>query len=76
MSMMTLAPKHDELHRKAVASAIARVLTLPELTMVHQCWAAENPGAAAPSPEQILRWVRMNMPQAAERLDEALYPAD
>lgn len=74
--MMTLLPQHDETHRKAVASAITRVLTLPELTMVHNCWAAENPGQPAPDPFQVLRWVRQNMPLAAERLDEALYPAD
>jgi hypothetical protein len=74
--MMTLAPRHDELHRKAVAAAIARVLTLPELTMVHQCWAAENPGSSAPTPAQVLYWVRLNMPQAAERIEAVLYPAE
>lgn len=74
--MMTLAPIHDETHRKAVSRAIARVLTPAELTMVHHCWAAENPGKPAPDAFQVLRWVRQNMPAAAERLDEALYPAD
>lgn len=66
----------DAAHRKAIASAIARVLTRPELTMVHQCWAAEHPGKPAPAPEDILLWVRLNMPLAAARLDDALYPAD
>ena len=74
--MMTLSPRHDEAHRKAVACAITRVLTLPELTMVHNCWAAENPGKPAPSPDDVLMWVRLNMPSASERLDDALYPAE
>lgn len=73
--MMTFIPSSAG-HRKAVAQAISRVLTVPELTMVHQCWAAENPGKAAPSPEDVLLWVRLNMPAAAARVDETLYPAD
>lgn len=74
--MMTLSPLHDETHRKAVASAISRVLSPAELVMVHNCWAAENPGKSAPDAFAVLRWVRQNMPAAAERLDIELYPAD
>lgn len=72
--MMTLLP--DLAHRKAVASAISSVLTPAELTMAHQFLAAERPGRPAPQPEELLAWIRLNMPAAAQRLEHVLYPAD
>ena len=63
-------------HRKAVAAAISSVLTPAELTMAHQFLVAERPGRPAPQPEEILSWVRLNMPAAAQRLEHVLYPAD
>ncbi len=72
--MTTLTP--SPAHRKAVAAAIVSVLTPAELTMVHQFMAAERPGRPAPQPEDVLAWVRLNMPAAAVRLEHVLYPAD
>lgn len=76
MNMTVTVSAQTPVHRKAIAAAISRCLTPPELTMVHQFWAAERPGKPAPTPEQVLRWIRLNMPAAAYRVDRVLYPAD
>lgn len=73
--MMTLVSL-DGSRRKLVASVIAEVLSPAQITMAHQLLAAEKPGRPAPQPEELLFWIRLNMPVAAERIDAILHPAD
>ena len=73
--MMTLVSL-DGSRRKLVTSVIAQSLSPAQLTMAHQLLVAENPGRPAPQPEELLFWIRLNMPVAAERIDAILHPAD
>lgn len=73
--MMTLVSL-DGSRRKFVASAIAQVIAPAQLTMAHQLMVAEKPGRPAPQPEEILFWLRLNMPVAAEKIDAIIHPAD
>ncbi len=66
----------DDSRRKFVASAIARVISPAQMIMAHQLIAAEKPGCSAPQPEEVLFWLRLNMPVAAEKIDSILHPAD
>lgn len=66
----------DASRRKKLASVITQVLTPAQLTMANALVVAENPGRPAPRPEQLLHWMRLNMPMAAQRVDEILHPAD
>jgi hypothetical protein len=66
MTLMTMTPSR----RKALAKAIASVLSPAQLTMAHELIAAERPGQPAPQAEEILFWMRLNMPSAAARVDE------
>lgn len=66
MTLMTMTPSR----RKTLAKAIASVLSPAQLTMVHELLAAERPGRPAPQVEEILFWMRLNMPTAAARVDE------
>ena len=73
--MMTLVSL-DGSRRKIVASVIAQVISPAQLTMAHQLMSAEKPGRPAPQPEEVLFWLRLNMPVAAEKIDAILHPAD
>ena len=73
--MMTLVSL-DGSRRKIVAQVIASVISPAQMTMAHQLMAAEKPGRPAPQPEEILFWLRLNMPVAADRIDAILHPAD
>ncbi len=73
--MMTLVSL-DGSRRKLVSSVIAQVISPAQLTMAHQLMAAEKPGRPAPQPEEVLFWIRLNMPSAAERIDAILHPHD
>ena len=75
MSMMTLVSL-DGSRRKIVASVIAQVISPSQMTMAHQLMAAEKPGRPAPQPEEVLFWLRLNMPVAAGKIDAILHPAD
>lgn len=66
-NMMTL-PQFDVARRKQLAAAISSVVSSAQLTMVHELMAAEKPGRHAPQPEEILFWMRLNMPVAAGRV--------
>ncbi|MEK7717084.1 MAG: hypothetical protein AAB322_04945 [Pseudomonadota bacterium] len=57
-----------------LASLIMQVLTPTQLTMVTELVSAEKPGR--PQPEDLLHWMRLNMPTAAEKIEAILYPAD
>lgn len=73
--MMTLVSL-DGSRRKIVAQAIASVVSPAQMTMAHQLMAAEKPGRPAPQPEEVLFWLRLNMPVAAEKIDAILHPHD
>ncbi len=66
----------DGSRRKLVASVIASVISPAQLTMAHELISAERPGRTTPSPEELLFWLRLNMPSVAERIDAILHPAD
>ena len=66
---MTIAT-FDPSRRKALAAALRQALTPAQLTMIHELLAAERPGKPAPQAEDILFWMRLNMPVAASRIDE------
>ncbi|MEK7232672.1 MAG: hypothetical protein AAB268_02560 [Elusimicrobiota bacterium] len=66
----------DGSRRKIVASVIAQVISPSQMAMALQLMAAEKPGRTAPVPEEILFWLRLNMPVAAGKIDAILHPAD
>jgi hypothetical protein len=73
--MMTLVSL-DGSRRKHVTSVISQILSPAQMTMAHQLMAAEKPGRPAPQAEELLFWIRLNMPVAAARIDAILHPAD
>jgi hypothetical protein len=72
--MMTLVSL-DGSRRKLVSAVIAQVLTPCQITMAHQLIEAEHPGMVV-MPEDLLFWLRLNMPVAAESIDAILHPED
>lgn len=66
----------DGSRRKLLASVMSRVLSPAQITMARQLMAAEKPGRPSPQPEEIMFWLRLNMPVAAEQIDATLHPAD
>ena len=69
---MTMTPL-DASRRKLLAATIRQVLSPAQLTMVHELLAAERPGQPAPQPEDVMFWMRLNMPVASDRVDELLH---
>ena len=61
--------------RRRINAAIVGSLTPAQLTLVRELMAAEKPGAAF-QPEDKLFWIRLNLPDAAARIESILYPAD
>jgi hypothetical protein len=72
--MMTLVTP-DARTRRKIAAAVAGNLTPAQLTMARELLSAERPGRNL-EPEDLLFWVRGNMPEAAARIESILYPAD
>ncbi len=62
--------------RKALEAAISRVLTPAQQTMVRELLCAEDPTVRAPKAEEMLYWIRFNMPRAAARIEFVLHPAE
>lgn len=60
--------------RKALQSAIIQVLSPAQLTMVRELVSAEDPEHAEPVVDDILYWMRLNMPVAAQQVEEILHP--
>jgi hypothetical protein len=58
--------------RKALSAALDRVLAPSQLTAARELLRAENPGRPAPRPEDILYWMRVNMPGATRRVESIL----
>lgn len=59
--------------RKALTAALYEVLSPAQLTAAREMILAENPGRAAPQAEDILYWMRVNMPNATERVEDILH---
>ena len=70
--MMTLNTPNAS-RRKALAAALETVLAPGQMTAARELMAAENPGRAAASPEDILYWMRVNMPDATRRVEDVLH---
>lgn len=60
----------DTFHRQALSSVISEVLTPAQLRR-----ARELAGAGTRS-DELMRWMRFNMPVAAQQVEDILYPAD
>ncbi len=60
--------------RKALQSAIIQVLTPAQLTMVSELVCAEDPEHSEPVVDDILYWMRLNMPVAARQVEDVLHP--
>ena len=66
---MTFIPSHSKL----LGAVIAEVLTPEHMTMVRELVSAEKHGAIA-MPEDLLHWMRLNMPTAAQQVIDILHP--
>lgn len=62
--------------RKALEAAFLQVLTPSQRTMVRELVRAENRAKEEPRPEQLLYWIRLNMPGASSRIEHVLHPYD
>lgn len=71
--MMTAPAAVQSKHRRAVASALNRVLPRAQHVAVREIVLAET-GARRASPSQVLSWMRVNMPSAALRVDDVMFP--
>lgn len=60
--------------RKALVSAIAEVLGPSHHTMVRELIQAEDPHHSEAEPEDVIFWMRLNMPSAARRVEDILHP--
>ena len=69
ITMTTLSP----LRRKALSIALQSVLSPAQLTAARELTAAENPGRGTPQPEDVLYWMRVNMPDATRRVEDVLH---
>lgn len=68
MTLATLSPRR----RKALISALAKVLEPAQAAAAREFILAEKPGRAEPQPEEILFWMRANMPLATVRVEELM----
>jgi hypothetical protein len=62
--------------RKQLTLALARVLAPAQMTAARELILAEEPGRVSPQPEEILYWMRVNMPLATRRVERILFPRD
>ena len=60
-------------HRRNVASAVAVVLGRVQHSAVRELVSAEK-GSRHASAHDLLSWMRVNMPSAADRVDDVLFP--
>jgi hypothetical protein len=66
----------DPIRRRLLASALEQILTPAQLTVARELQQAANPCCREPRPEDILYWIRLNMPVAASKLEDVLHPND
>lgn len=57
--------------QKVLGSVIAQVLSPEQLSRARELSRAKKPQS-----QQLLRWMRFNMPVAAQQVEDILYPAD
>jgi hypothetical protein len=55
--------------RKLLSSALSQVLSPEQLTAARELILAEAPERLSPRPEEILYWMRINMPLATRRVE-------
>lgn len=72
--MTTATYTHDR--RKALEAAIARELSPAQRTMVIELVCAQRPDGSAPKVEDIMYFLRLNMPTAVARIEARLHPND
>lgn len=65
----TLSPSR----RKQLAAALTQVLAPAQLTAARELLLAESPRRLSPQPEDILYWMRVNMPMATSRVERILF---
>ena len=59
--------------RKLLAAALSKVLAPAQLTAAREFMRAERPRRAEPQPEEILYWMRVNMPLATGRVERIIF---
>ena len=59
--------------RKQLAAALAQVLAPAQLTAARELMLAETRRRVPPQPEEILYWMRVNMPMATSRVERILF---
>ncbi len=59
--------------RKLLASALAQVLHPVQMTAARELMLAEAPKRLSPQPEEILYWMRVNMPLATVRGEKLIF---
>ena len=66
----------DPFRRRLLAAALEQILTPAQLTVARELQQAATPGSTEPRPEDVLYWIRLNMPVAASKLEHILHPND
>ncbi|HXT01613.1 MAG TPA: hypothetical protein VN915_13135 [Elusimicrobiota bacterium] len=59
--------------RKQLAAALSRVLAPAQMTAARELMRAERPERREPQPEEILFWMRVNMPVATSRVERIIF---
>ena len=72
--MTSMYPSLNASRRKQLASALTQVLAPAQLTAAREFMLAEAPGRLSPQPEEILYWMRVNMPQATVLVERIIFP--
>jgi hypothetical protein len=66
----------DENRRRLLADALKQVLPPAQLKAALELSRAASHDGTEPQPEEIMYWLRLNMPVAAARVEEILHPND
>ena len=59
--------------RKQLAAALSQVLAPAQLTAARELMRSDRPRRPEPKPEEILYWMRVNMPLATSRVERILF---
>ena len=59
--------------RKQLAAALSRVLAPAQMTAARELMRSERPCRRDPQPEEILFWMRVNMPVATSRVERIIF---
>lgn len=73
---MLMTFEYSPARRQLLSETLERVLSKSHVTMIREILSAEKPGRPAPQAEDVYFWMRYNMPQASDRVDEILHLAD